>query len=1041
MFSMKEKKLYSSAIIPDELYVQRDADRKLKEVILRMSKPAYISVARQMGKTNLLIQTKRELQNETNRYVYIDITNKFETAQDCFRYIVNQILNSNEELETFQEAKKQIELMRQTSKNNATEEYQNEIREILKKHKGNLVVFLDEVDDLRKHAFSDDIFGQIRKTYFINETYPVLKRITYVLSGVIDPEKLIKTKENSPFNIAIPIYLEDFNKTEFYELINKSELVLDNEIKEYIYDWLQGNPRMSFEILSLLEDEFITGNVITKVVVDKTINDFYLTNFKNPPIDHIRDIVKDKTEVRKALIKLKKGEIDEITDEQINQFYLYGITASKTKKENLKIKNRVVELSLSDEWIEKVEIEKRGYYELGIEKIENQQYDEGIAYLLEFNKSEPQNKYQDLVFYYIGKAYHLKKDYEKSNFYLTGNIIDVQTRPTTFYWQKFYIGYNYSGLEKFNEALEYFEDLINNCPFSDTKSFALINKAESYFSLYENYDYNTIKDAYLNASEFIVNNIEKVPDYQKKNSLAYYRIGILEINENNLIEGINYLKQSLQNEQIGVFSNSAKYYIGKSYYLLGNHELSNQYLIERPIKEKVSEEWYFWQLFYIGANYYKLRNHEKSLTYFDEIIQKGTIPQVVINAMVNKGELLINSPTQYSLYELESIYLNAVNYISEKSERIGEQEKLLSLIYYRLGELYLKDKEKSNNAASILEKGLQYATNENLTIFYLLIDSNYDKDKTKRTELYDNLSKLIIDKQIRFGKSEEAIIPEFNELQLFLILSNLLEFNLKENFNLLIEYSLRAVYENKLQEYELLYKTSVFAINSNNLKVGKELQHEVINFNDVDAKILKYCYQVLGILEYNAKNISESFKYLSKYVQLFKENENFNEELQVIDFNAFNILIDYYREKKEYEKSFEIAKIIEKYFDENLNYENKANSIVILFFIMDYYAFIGDKINATDYGKKILSLVDIVKPVLNELSYVDKKGIEHIEKQTKSLLRNFEQVKSIEPIQVEREPGRNEFVKVKYKDGRELVTKYKKVIEDIKKGECRIINN
>ncbi|PKP06638.1 MAG: hypothetical protein CVU10_03505 [Bacteroidetes bacterium HGW-Bacteroidetes-5] len=881
MFSMKEKKLYSSAIIPDKLYVQRDADRKLKEVILRMSKPAYISVARQMGKTNLLIQTKRELQNETNRYVYIDITNKFETAQDCFRYIVNQILNSNEELEAFQEAKKQIESLRQTSTNNATEEYQNEIREILKKHKGNLVVFLDEVDDLRKHAFSDDIFGQIRKTYFINETYPVLKRITYVLSGVIDPEKLIKTKENSPFNIAIPIYLEDFNQTEFYELINKSELVLENEIKEYIYDWLQGNPRMSFEILSLIEDEFIAGNEINIAVVNKAINDFYLTNFKNPPIDHIRDLIKHNTDVRKALIKLKNGQIEELTDEIINKFYLFGITASKTKKENLKIKNKVIELSLSNDWLDKIELEKKGYYDFGNEKIKQ-------------------------------------------------------------------------GL---------------------------------------------------------------------------------------FLEGIQLLKEYLQNEPKGSFSQLAKHDIGKAYYEIGLYELSNQYLVEKPIDKDTSSELYYWQLFYTGANYLKIGQFEKAMSYFEEIINEANIAQVVINAMVNKGELLINSPIKYESQEIENIYLKAIKYISEKSEKISEQEKLLSLIYYRLGEHYLKDKEKSNNAVSILEKGLQYATNENLAIFYLLIDSNYDKDKAKRTELYDNLSKLIIEKQIRFGKSEEAIIPEFNELQLFLILSNLLEFNLKENFNLLIEYSLSVVYDNSLQDYELLYKTSVFAINSNNLKVGKELMHKVINFNDVDAKILKYCYQVLGILEYNAKNISESLKYLSKYVQLFKENENFNEELQGIDFNAFNTLLDYYREKKEYEKSFEIAKIIEKYFDENLNYENKANSIVILFFIMDYYAFIGDKINATDYGKKILSLVDIVKPVLNELSYVDKKGIEHIEKQTKSLLRNFEQVKSIEPIQVEREPGRNEFVKVKYKDGRELVTKYKKVIEDIKKGECRIINN
>jgi tetratricopeptide (TPR) repeat protein len=1038
---MKQKKLFSSAIIPDELYVQRDADRKLKEVILRMSKPAYISVARQMGKTNLLIQTKRALQNETNRYVYIDITNKFETAQDCFRYIVNQILNSNEELDTFQDAKKQIELMRQTSTNNATEVYQNEIREILKKHKGNLVVFLDEVDDLRKHSFSDDIFGQIRKTYFINETYPVLKRITYVLSGVIDPEKLIKTKENSPFNIAIPIYLEDFNQTEFYELINKSEIVLENEIKEYIYDWLQGNPRMSFEILSIIEDEFIAGKEINKAVVDKAINDFYLTNFKNPPIDHIRDIVKDKTEVRKALIKLKKGEIDEITDEQINQFYLYGITASKTKKENLKIKNKVVELSLSDEWIEKVEIEKRGFYELGIEKIENQQYDEGIAYLLEFNKSEPQNNYQDSVFYYIGKAYHLKKEYEKSNGYLIGNNIDKQTSPIAFFWQKFYIGYNFFGLEKFNEALEYFEDIINNCPFADTKSFALINKAESYLTLYENYDYNTIKEAYFNAIDFTISNKEKIQDFQKKIGLAYYRIGIIEINENKLVEGINYLKQSLQNEQIGVFSSTAKYYIGKSYYLIGNHEISNQYLIEKPITKGVSEDWYYWQAFYIGANYLKLGNFEKSLIYFDEIIQNGTIPQIVINAMVNKGELLINSPIQYSFQEIESIYLNSINFINEKSERIIEKEKYLSLIYYRLGELYQKDKEKANIAVSIFEKGLQYSSDENLVVFYLLIDDSYGKDFGKRKALYDDLSKIIIEKQIKYNKSEERIIPEFNELQLLLILSNLVKFNLSDNFNSLLEYSLNILYDNNLPEYQLIYKASVFAINNEDLKVGKELQKKVINFSDVDDKTLRSCYQVLGILEYNERNTSLSIEYLSKYVKLFHDNENFNEELQVIDFNAFNTLIDYYREKKEYERTFQIAKIIEYHFDEKLNNENKANSIVILYFIMDYFAFIGDRINATNYGKKIISLVDIVKPVLKELSYVDKKGIENIEKQTKLLLRNLEQVKSIEPIQVEREPGRNEFVKVKYKNGRELVTKYKKVMEDIKKGECRIINN
>ena len=878
---MKEKKLYSSAIIPDELYVQRDADRKLKEVIQRMSKPAYISVARQMGKTNLLIQTKRTLQNETNRYVYIDITNKFETVQDCFRYIVNQILNSNEDIAEFQEAKKQIEILRQTSNNNATEDYQNEIREILKFFKGNLVVFLDEVDDLRKHAFSDDIFGQIRKTYFINETYPVLKRITYVLSGVIDPEKLIKTKENSPFNIAIPIYLEDFTKSEFYELINKSELILENEIKEHIYDWLKGNPRMSFEILSLIEDESIEGVEITTQVVDKVINKFYLTNFKNPPIDHIRDLIKHNTEVRKALIRLKKGKIEELTDEVINRFYLFGITASKTKKVDLKIKNRVIELSLSDDWLEKIEIEKKGYYDFGNEKIKQ-------------------------------------------------------------------------GL---------------------------------------------------------------------------------------FLEGIQLLKEYLQNEPKGNFASLARHDIGKAYYEIGNYELSNQYLIDKPIDKDTSTELYYWQLFYIGANNLKLGRFEEAIKYFDEIINEASIPQIVINAMINKGELLINSPSTYDVKTIENIYLDAISFINERLEKISEQEKLFSLIYYRLGELYLKDKEKLSNALEILEKGLSFAANENLPIFYILIASCYNDDDSKSAELYGKLARLIIDNKTSFSKDENEIIPQFNVLQLYAILINLFEYELTDSFASLVSYSLKYLYEDSIHEYELLYKTSVFALNNNFLKIGREIQKKVIQFSDVDEKTQKNCYQVLGILEYNDDKISKSFEYLSKYIKIFRDNNNFHEELQIIDFNAFTTLIDYYRARKEYEKSFEVAALIEKYFDNNFDNENKANSIVILFYIMDYYSFNGDKTNATSYGSKILSIIEEVKPVLNELSYVDKKGIENIEKQTKTLLKNLKQVKSIEPIKVKREPGRNEFVKVKYKNGRELVTKYKKVIEDIRKGECHIINN
>lgn len=875
---MKEKKLYSTSIIPNDLYVYRDADRKLKEVILRMSKPAYISVARQMGKTNLLIQTKRALENETNRYVYIDITNKFESAQDCFRYIVNQILNSNEDLSEFQEAKENIVESRKTSTNNPTEEYQNEIREILKRFRGNLIIFLDEVDDLRKHSFSDDVFGQIRKTYFINETYPVLKRITYVLSGVIDPEKLIKTKENSPFNIAIPIYLEDFKYEEFLEFINKSELIIENEIKEHIYDWLKGNPRMTFEILSILEDEFIKGNQITKDLVDKVINDFYLTSFKNPPIDHIRDLIKYNTEVRKALIQLKKGNLEELSDGIINKLYLFGITSSKINKQNITIKNRVIELSLSDTWLEKVELEKKGYYEVGKEKFKNKEY---------------------------------------------------------------------------KEAIRYFKEYIENDPK-------------------------------------------------------------------------------------GHFVNFAKFNIGESYYLMKEYGLSNQFLLEKPINENYPEL-YFTQLFYIGVNYLRQNKANESITFFEDVVNKYTNPNLILTSKLNLGEISIIQ-NKIGDGTSEKIFLSALDYLNDNVEKIEEKNYYYRVIFYRLGFINQLSRAKRNEALEFFEKALEYSRNEDKPVILLYIDSCLDNNLERRITLYKELTELIIYNKIVFKEQEEILIS-FNELQLFLILSNLSEFELQTEFENLIQYSLNSLYSNKLKEYELIHKIAVYSVNNGNLNAGNHLFNKLLTYTELELKIQKDCHQIIGLIYHNKPNASQSIFHLENYIRLFNENNNFNEQIQLVDFNAFINIIDHYQRTKKYRELFNTASIIERYIDDSLSYENKANSAVIFFYILDYYTFIGNIPQATLYGEKVLSLISEVKPVLNELSYVDKKGLDNIEKQTKSMLLGLNRVKPIVPFKVEREPGRNEYVKVKYKNGSIVTLKYKKVIDDIRKGECSLVKN
>ncbi len=58
-------------IIPPDLYVQRDADRQIKNIIKDMGRPGYVLVSRQMGKTNLLLNAKRKLETPNDVYSII----------------------------------------------------------------------------------------------------------------------------------------------------------------------------------------------------------------------------------------------------------------------------------------------------------------------------------------------------------------------------------------------------------------------------------------------------------------------------------------------------------------------------------------------------------------------------------------------------------------------------------------------------------------------------------------------------------------------------------------------------------------------------------------------------------------------------------------------------------------------------------------------------------------------------------------------------------------------------------------------------------
>jgi hypothetical protein len=407
---MNEKTLKKYTIIPDTLYVRRFADEQLEQIINEMERPGYVLVARQMGKTNLLFHAKRRLENSKRLFVYVDLSNAFSQEVDCYRNIIDCVIEPNGEL--LREAEYQISAIRNMGLP-SHKEYSKCLLEILRIFTGDIVIILDEIDALRTAPYSDNVFAQIRSTYFARTNFPEYNRLTYVLSGVIEPSELIKEKNKSPFNIGEKIYLDDFTLDEHKNFISKSNINIDPIVSREIFEWTSGNPRLTFDICSDVEDFITIGEKITIDTINDLIYQKYLKTFDIAPIDHIRELVKSNTAIRKAIELIWNG-VNEFSDDIKKRLYLYGIIGSNFN-EDLKIKNKILKKALSIEWINSINKQTKNLLSYAVEKVENKDFNDAISLLTDYIMNHSPNESEsELANYYIGLSYYHLSETEKA---------------------------------------------------------------------------------------------------------------------------------------------------------------------------------------------------------------------------------------------------------------------------------------------------------------------------------------------------------------------------------------------------------------------------------------------------------------------------------------------------------------------------------------------------------------------------------------------------------------------------------------------------
>jgi len=450
----RKRILIPHRIIPDDLYVIRDADRQLQSIIEDMASPGYVLVSRQMGKTNLLLNAKRTYQGPEDIFTYIDLSNAFSSEYDCFRNIINRSVDlSNGRLNHLSPKIDDI----RARKLPAHLEHLSELRLILKEISGKMVVILDEIDALTRASYSDKIFSQIRSIYFERDSYPELDRLTYILSGVMEPTEIIRDPKISPFNIGQKIFLDDFSFEEHQIFLSKAGLDLSTETSERVFFWTSGNPRMTYDVCSELEKMIINDLSLDAKDVDAVIKSLYLTLFDKAPVDHIRELAEGSKTIRDAITIIRYGRGSELDIGTKTKLYLAGIIGSDFTADQLGLKNKIIDESLSEKWIASIDKRSRDVGAMIIAASMNKEYSSSIDLFV--NRDEADENLENPALYHVGASYYYTGEFGRAIEVLAAIDFNFKYERSFYLDNKILLGQSYLENKNEEDAIKVFNHI------------------------------------------------------------------------------------------------------------------------------------------------------------------------------------------------------------------------------------------------------------------------------------------------------------------------------------------------------------------------------------------------------------------------------------------------------------------------------------------------------------------------------------------------------------------------------------------------------
>ena len=345
------------------IYIPRQADEELLG-LCRSATFAYVLTPRQMGKSSLMVRTAQTLINEGIPSVIVDLQElgaSVTAEQWYFGFLVkldDQLMFDTDVVSWWQQHEHLGVSQRLT---------QFFEKVLLAEVKGQVVIFVDEIDSTLSLDFTDDFFIAIRYLYVARATNPEFGRLSFVLMGVATPGDLIRDAKRTPFNIGQRVDLTDFTFEEALPLAEGLGLPSDDakQILRQVLKWTGGHPYLTQRLCGALlaeSREFVETRFIASPRskdVDKIVSRtfFGAMSEQDNNLQFVRDMLTKRSpdsEVLTIYREIRWGKRAVVDEEQSlakSHLKLSGVV----RRENnvLRVRNQIYRQVFDYKWINK----------------------------------------------------------------------------------------------------------------------------------------------------------------------------------------------------------------------------------------------------------------------------------------------------------------------------------------------------------------------------------------------------------------------------------------------------------------------------------------------------------------------------------------------------------------------------------------------------------------------------------------------------------------------------------------------------------------